>query len=168
MRLDYLKKSIEKSLVINKGGYPYIIHPLTDGIPKRKIVNGKIVPNNIKNPFDWCIRRWVSCINNGNKWRNSDSYIEVKYEDLVNNPKVPMELIFKFLGLKMIEEDKLLNFYKYEKDEAHLQNIEVGTPIYKKNIGRWKKDMTENEIDMFKKMAGKKLIELGYEVDSNW
>ena len=43
-----------------------------------------------------------------------------------------MEKIFKLLGLKMIAEDKLLNFYKYEKDEKHLQNIEVGKPIYKR------------------------------------
>lgn len=136
--------------------------------PKRKMVKGEIVPNTTKNPFDWCIRRWVSCINQGKKWRKSDRYIEVKYEDLVNNPVSTMEKIFKFLGLKMIAEDKLLNFYKYEKDEKHLQNIEVGKPIYKKTIGRWKKDMTEKEKEMFKHMAGEMLIEFGYEEDFNW
>jgi len=136
--------------------------------PKRKMVKGEIVQNTAKNPFSWCIRRWVSCINQGKKWRKSNRYIEVKYEDLVNNSVNTVEKIFKFLGLKMISEDKILNFYKYEKDEKHLQNIEVGKPIYRKTIGRWKNDMTEKEKEMFKLMAGDVLIKFGYEEDNKW
>jgi len=33
MTLEILKKSLEESLVIKKGKYPYLVHPLTDGIP---------------------------------------------------------------------------------------------------------------------------------------
>ena len=33
MKLENLIKSLEKSLVIKKGKYSYIVHPLTDGIP---------------------------------------------------------------------------------------------------------------------------------------
>ena len=32
--MDILKKSLENAPIINKGKYQYIIHPLTDGIPK--------------------------------------------------------------------------------------------------------------------------------------
>ena len=136
--------------------------------PKRKMVKGEIVQNTTNNPFNWCIRRWVSCINQGKKWRKSNRYIEIRYEDLVNNSVNTVEKIFKFLDLKMIAEDKILNFYKYEKDEKHLQNIEVGEPIYRKTIGRWNKDMTEKEIKMFKRMAGDILIKFGYEGDFKW
>jgi hypothetical protein len=137
--------------------------------PKREIIDGEVVPIKTNNPFSWCIRRWTSCINQGWKWRKSNKYIEVKYEDLVNDPVNSMKKVFKFLGLEMISEDILLNFYKYEnQDKKHLQNIEVGQPIYKKTIGRWKKDMTAKEKEMFKKMAGEMLIELGYEDDHNW
>ena len=136
--------------------------------PKRKMVNGEIVPNFVKNPFDWCIRRWISCINKGKKWRNSNNYIEIKYEDLVNNTIPTMQNVFSFLDLEMIPEDKLLSFYKTEKDDKHLQNIEVGMPIYKKTIGRWHNDMSPNEKDLFKRKAGNLLIELGYEKDKSW
>jgi len=137
--------------------------------PKREIINGEVVPLNTNNPVSWCIRRWTSCISQGWKWRKSNKYIEVKYEDLVNDPVNSMGKVFKFLGLEMISKDKLLNFYKYEnQDEKHLQNIEVGQPLYKKTIGRWKKDMTAKEKEIFKKMAGGMLIELGYEDNLNW
>jgi hypothetical protein len=136
--------------------------------PRRKIVDGKIVPNFVKNPFNWCIRRWIASINKGKKWRNSDNYIEIKYEDLVNDTLTTMNEVFSFIGLDMVPEEKLLNFYKTEKTEKHLQNIEVGMPIYKKTIGRWHNDMSSNEKDLFKKKAGKLLIELGYEKNNNW
>ena len=137
--------------------------------PKREIINGEVVPLNTNNPFSWCIRRWTSCISQGWKWRKSNKYIEVKYEDLVNDPVNSIGKVFKFLGLELISKDKLLNFYKYEnQDEKHLQNIEVGQPLYKKTIGRWKKDMTAKEKEMFKKMAGEMLLELGYEDNLNW
>lgn len=136
--------------------------------PKRKIVKGNVVPSYIKNPFDWCIRRWVACINNGKKWRNPDNYIEIKYEDLLNSTIPTMIKVFSFLDLEMIPKDKLLGFYKTENGEKHLQNIEVGLPIYKKTIGRWHNDMSLKEKDLFKRKAGELLIELGYEKDLGW
>ncbi|UCD14486.1 MAG: sulfotransferase [Thermoplasmatales archaeon] len=153
------------------------IHVLRDGrdaacslrtFPKRKIANGEIVPINIRNPFDWGIRLWVSCVNRGRKWMKSDRYIEVKYEDLVNDSVNTVKRIFDFLGVEMPDKNQLLSFYKYEKGERHPQNIEVGRPIYKTAIGRMKTDMSENEKEMFKYLAGEMLMELGYEKDLDW
>ena len=136
--------------------------------PKRKIVNDKIIQLNTNNPFNWCIRRWVVALNLGKKWKNTNKYIEIKYEDLVEKPVEELKKIFNFLKIEMIQKDKLLNFYKNQKDNRHIQNIEVGQPIYKKTIGRWKKDMSEEEKILFKKIAGKYLIEYNYEKDYNW
>lgn len=136
--------------------------------PKRKKVNGKIIPVKTNNPFDWCIRRWVVALNLGKKWRKNKNYIEIKYEDIVNKPVVELKKIFNFLKLTMIPKKELLNFYKHQKEDKHLQNIEVGQPIYKKTTGRWKKDMTDEEKILFKEMAGEYLIEYGYEKDQSW
>ena len=130
--------------------------------PKWKIVDGKILLSNNKNPLKWCIRRWIVCINCGIYWRKSKNYIEIKYEDLVNSTEETMNKIFDFLELKMISKEKLLNFYKFEKNEDHLQNIEVGKALYRKSIGRHKKDMSKLEKQMFNRMSGDLLIELGY------
>lgn len=136
--------------------------------PKRKKVDGEIVSIKTNNPFNWCIRRWVVALNLGRKWKNNDNYIEIKYEDIVGKPVDELKKIFKFLRLTMIPRQELLYFYKHQNDDKHLQNIEVGQPIYKKTAGRWKKDMTDDEKILFKKMAGDYLIEYGYEKDYNW
>ena len=36
MSLEHLKKSFEKAPIVKKGGYRYVIHPITDGIPEIK------------------------------------------------------------------------------------------------------------------------------------
>ncbi|UCB58918.1 MAG: sulfotransferase [Thermoplasmatales archaeon] len=136
--------------------------------PKRKKVNGKIIPVKTNNPFDLCIRRWIVALNLGKKWRKNKNYIEIKYEDIVNKPVVELKKIFNFLKLTMIPKKELLNFYKHQNEDKHLQNIEVGQPIYKKTTGRWKKDMTDEEKILFKEMAGEYLIEYGYEKDQSW
>ncbi len=155
------------------------IHVIRDGrdtacslrtFPKRKIVNGQIVPNIIRNPFHWCIRRWVLCVKRGRKKGiMNDRYFEVKYENLVFNTEITLQKIFEFIGVEMIILDDLLNFYKYEKEDKHLQQtVGVKKPIYQKSIERWKNDMDENEKEKFKHMGGKLLIDLEYETDLNW
>ncbi|MFO8078084.1 MAG: sulfotransferase [Thermoplasmatota archaeon] len=157
--------------------HAFFIHIIRDGRdvscslrthPKRKMQNGKIMPINTNNPFKWCVHRWISSINQGKKWRHSPHYLEIHYEDLVNHTTVTMGKIFDFLQLNMIEKKKLLDFYKFEQSTSHLQNIEVGTQLYQKSIGRWKKDMTEKEKKQFKNLAGRLLIELGYEKNTDW
>ena len=136
--------------------------------PKRKKVDDKIIQLNTNSPFNWCIRRWIVALNLGKKWKNSNNYIEIKYEALVEKPVEELKKIFNFLNLKMIPNKDLLNYYKNQKGDKHIQNIEVGQPIYKKTAGRWKKDMSEEEKIMFKKIAGDYLIKYNYEKNNNW
>jgi hypothetical protein len=136
--------------------------------PKRRIHKGKIIPNPIHNPYKWCVRQWISCILQGQQYRDHPNYLEIKYEDLVNNTISTMKNVFSFLDLHMIDTELLLGFYKFEKDEKHLQNIEVGNPIYQKTIERWKKDLTKEEQDIFKEMTDDLLIKLGYVKDTTW
>lgn len=136
--------------------------------PKRKIVNGKIIPLKTHNQIDWCIRRWVASINQGKKWRGNNNYLELKYEDLVYDMIPSMRRVFNFLNLDMISKERILSFYKNENAIKHPQNIEVGKSVYGKSIGRWKNDLSEREIKIFKRMAGDLLIDLGYEDEYNW
>jgi len=153
------------------------IHIIRDGrdtacsvrtYPKRKLVDGKFVPNNTRHPFDYCVRTWVAAINRGFGARTYSNYIEIKYEDLVNHTITTMERLYGFLGLDMISEEKLLDFYKHEIPEKHPSNIEIGRPLYKGAVAKWKKQMTQEEKVLFKEMAGDLLIKLGYERDLDW
>jgi hypothetical protein len=136
--------------------------------PKRKILDNSIIPIETKNPFNWCVRRWVVALNLGEKWKNSKNYIEIRYEDLVNNTLREIKKVFDFLGLKKISDSIILNYYKSQNDKKHIQNIEVGKPIYKDTIGRWRKDLNDHEKKIFKKLTGDLLIKYGYTTNNNW
>lgn len=156
---------------------PKFIHVIRDGrdvacslryFPKRKIVNGIVKPANYKNSFSNCTLWWKDYILEGLKGRETKNYLEVKYEDILEFPVDMTNKIYKFLGIKEIDRKKILGFFKDEVEVNHPQNIEVGKPMYKTSAGRWKKDMSESEKKIFKKIAGNTLIELGYEKDNNW
>ncbi len=136
--------------------------------PKRKIISGKMVKLNTKNPFPWCVRRWVVSVKKGKKYRSKKNYMEIKYEDLINNPVESIKKVYKFLNLEMIKDEKIFNFYKSERDKDHPSNIEVGKKLYNRSVHRWKENMSSKEKKIFKKMAGELLIELGYEKDFSW
>ena len=72
------------------------------------------------------------------------------------------------MKIEKIPEKQILDFYKYEQEKKHIQNIEVSKPIYTKTIGRWKKELSEKEKKTFKHKAGGLLTDLGYENGSNW
>jgi hypothetical protein len=136
--------------------------------PKRKIIKDKIVKIDTKNPFSWCIRRWITCINIGKKCKFSKNYLEIQYEDIVLNTVKTINKITNFLKIEKISEDHINGFYKNQEYKKHIQNIEVSKPLYNKKIGRWKADISKKEKKKFKKMAGDLLIELGYAKDKKW
>ena len=70
-------------------------------------------------------------------------YIEVKFEDLVENPREVLTSICQFVGEEFAE--KLL--------EPNLD---------KHNMGRWKTELSEEEISLLDKIAGETLRREGY------
>ena len=104
----------------------------------------------------------------------NDNYLIVKYENIVNDPKLLINKICDFLNLDS-------NRYDFKK----IQDIGViGSSGIKRNgqvtwerdekkttffnpIGRWK-EWTTKEKNIFKKIAGKSLIDIGYERNCNW
>lgn len=155
------------------------IHIIRDGrdvacslrhFPKHKVVNGELVKLNTNNPIDQCINTWTKYVALGIEWRNDPRYLELKYEDLVSEPQATMETVLKFLDEPWNES--VLNYYLVNsatRDETKIpQNIRARKPIDKTSLGRWKRDLSKLEQDLFKKLAGKLLIELGYESDNDW
>jgi hypothetical protein len=155
------------------------IHMLRDGRdnvcslrrhPSRKIVNGKVIPLNTNNPIRNCIERWVEDVSFGRKFLGDSRYLEIKYEDLVEDQRSTLETVLKFLEEPW--DESLLNYYEIKGSSRNFekfpQNIEATRPIYNKAIGRWKSDLSEDEKKLFKEIAGELLINLGYVEDNEW
>ncbi len=115
--------------------------------------------------FDYNVKTWVVSINQGKKFRKNKNYIEIKYGDLIKDTYKTLSKISDFLNVKTPSKKDISNYYKKvnPKKIVSTHRSQVSQPPYKKSIGKWKKEMTPKQKRIFKKIAGKTLMELGYE-----
>ncbi len=125
-------------------------------------------------PIDVDIRTWVTCINQANKFKKkTNKFIEIKYEEFVENPEEQIKNICKFIGLVEPNKKELNQFYK-KINISKIKNIseshskQLSQPLYKKSIGNWKNKLTNEQKEIFKQIAGETLIKKGYEKDLKW
>ena len=111
-------------------------------------------------------QKWQSAINLGNRFKkkNPSKIIEIKYENLINEPNKTLENICKYLSIEF--DEKMLNIYDNDtindlKKIKHHKN--ALKPISAKNIGKGRKEITQNERKKLKKTINTQLLELGYE-----
>lgn len=102
--------------------------------------------------IELCGIQWARCVESaleGMKKLNDRLWMQVKYEDLVNNPVVIMERLCEFLGLSM--DDHLKNRFR----------AYVGSS----RVGRWKTDLSQSEYDLLLRHIENTLRKLKYNVD---
>jgi hypothetical protein len=155
------------------------VHMLRDGRdvvcslrthPSHKIVNGVKVKLDTLQPLDTCITRWLETVQLGLAMRDDPRTIEVRYEDLVDDPEGTLRSLLDFL-----EEpwDAAVLDYHREKSGSRDEmknplHPGIHKPVSSRSRGRWKKDMTAADADRFKERAGELLIELGYAENNDW
>jgi len=71
-------------------------------------------------------------------WKNTLSmkYLEVSYEDLVENQEAKSREILEFCGLPW--EQGVMEFYKGQKTAYTISQVQVSKPINKRGVARWK------------------------------
>lgn len=117
-------------------------------------------------------RNQVSRARQDGKTFIDDNYIEVKYEDLLENPEREAERLLEFLGASTDEKTvkeciASASFEKWTKGRERGQ--EDSSSFFRKGVaGDWRNVFTEKDKRIFKEEAGDLLIELGYEKDKNW
>ncbi|MGH7930973.1 MAG: sulfotransferase family protein, partial [Candidatus Binatia bacterium] len=97
-------------------------------------------------------RRWRDQIINGRRRANRSGipYIEVRYEDLVKEPREVLRRTYEFLEL----------------DDA--SEIMPGVAVYKDRKEVWRSKLSPEERRVFAREAGHLLIEFGYAKDDSW
>lgn len=116
-------------------------------------------------------------------WPYQDQRIlEIRFEDLTQQPQTHFERIFSFMGLlsdesktapgtlKPSELAAILDELKFEKLSKGRQPGEenVASHYRKGQAGDWKNHFTPKVKDAFKARHSPLLVRLGYEVDDNW
>lgn len=89
--------------------------------------------------------------------------MEVRYETLVSKPETEIKKILCFLDLKY--EKGILNYENEVRKRAVLESSHHGglkLPIHKNNIGKWKSELSEQQLGTIMKIIGVELKEYGY------
>lgn len=100
-----------------------------------------------------------------------DSYIEIRYEDMLEDPHAVMSRVFTALD---IESDPRLiaecvDRNKFEVLTGRKPGQESRDAFIRKGVaGDWRHYFTPKDKEAFKAVAGQWLIDLGYEKDNNW
>lgn len=97
----------------------------------------------------------------------SDRFLLVSYEDLLNSPESELKRITSFINVKF--NSNVFNFYKSEESKntavAGKMWDNVSKPIIKNNSNKYKSSLSELDIGIFEKQAGQVLSRLGYSLE---
>lgn len=93
-----------------------------------------------------------------------DRKFTLSYEALLTDPKGLLQTLCTKLNISF--SDSMLEYYKSEESihtaEAGKMWEHVKEPILHHNYGKFFKELSEDEIGIFEKVAGEMLVELGY------
>jgi protein-tyrosine sulfotransferase len=136
----------------------------------KKSKDGQIIPLNTWKPIAQGIERWRMAIRAGQPYRKDPRYMEVRYEELVLNPRPVLEKVLAFVEEPW--DENMLAYHEQHTPAREIakfpQNPEAVEPIKTDAIGRWQRDLTSEDKEIFKHVAGEVLMELEYVADNNW
>jgi hypothetical protein len=95
-----------------------------------------------------------------------ESYLELRYEDLVVDPEQQLRRICRFLNEEF--HPKMLDFHLTAEESLKEGGFHdaVRNPLTSARVERWREEMTASDLRIFEAVAGQTLAELGYEVVS--
>lgn len=138
--------------------------------PRHKVVNGELVKLNTWHPLEECIQRWVEDVTAGLHYRRDPRYLEVRYEELIAEPRQTLKRVFAFLEEEF--DERVLTYHQVQSQSRDVvnfpQNPEATTAMYSSAISRWQRDLSPDEVLLFKRMTGPLLVETGYVRDTTW
>ena len=140
-----------------------LIHLVRDGRDvARSLVTARFGPVTL----DIAAKNWVKYIKAFEvieENTNTDNFLQVKYEDLIDDPE---RILSEICGLLTVEySSEMLSFYKkdmdYPTDSTNMDNLR--SPLMKDNSLKWKTQLSIAEIQKLEGIAGTTLQKLGYE-----
>jgi hypothetical protein len=155
------------------------VHVLRDGRdvacslrthPRHAVVDGKLVPLDTWKPLAACARRWRDDIECSRPWWNDPRFHTLRYEELVRDPGAVLRRLMTFLDEPW--DDALLAHPAEGSSPRDVtrfaQNPEAVGAVNASSIGRWERDLDVKDRRIFKRIAGRLLVELGYARDEGW
>lgn len=100
-----------------------------------------------------------------------ERYLEIRYEDLVADTPAVFGRVLDFLGAsseaRVIE--RCLRSSSFERASSRSQGEEDSASFFRKGIvGDWRDVFTQRDREIYKGLAGDRLVEFGYERSYDW
>lgn len=136
-----------------------IIHLLRDG---RDVISSRM--ENFNENIEEATSRWTLSLEEIDKNFNANdpNFIEIKYEDLVSNPRDLMKQVCSFLNIPYSET--IFENQNQSLGDTHLKHHEAtSNPINQKAVEKWREKLSEKQIQYISQRAQKWLSEKGYE-----
>lgn len=116
--------------------------------------------------YYYLAKKWVQYLQTIDELKaevDSDSFFEIRYEDLLIDPAQKSQEICNFIGEEFSE--RMLDFHTnsnpYPTDKANLKNL--SQPIISSNSNKWKSHLSPRDLRVFEAIAGNYLESYGYE-----
>lgn len=97
---------------------------------------------------------------------SASDVLEVRYEDLLTDPRKTLGVVCEFLGEEF--DEKMLSFYEnkqpYATDKRNRVNLQQSLMV--ENAEKWRKRFGDLELQRFEAIAGDQLNKYGYELVS--
>lgn len=112
-------------------------------------------------------RKWRRDVTSGRRSGRAlgDRYLEIRYEDLVRDPREVLETVCAFTDLRFAEV--MLDYHR--DGEQRLQSPPDGVPFHAaaarppiRGMRDWRSQMSSSDVRAFEAVAGDVLAELGY------
>lgn len=105
----------------------------------------------------------------------TQNYYEIRYEQLLDNSVQILKDVFNFCGLDVSDTqvNSIIDANSFDKLKNKGATADFKSNLNKKHYrkgksGTWKEDMNSEQQFIFNSIAGKLLIDLGYEKNQDW
>lgn len=101
-------------------------------------------------------------------WLYDPRCLTIRFEDLVG-PRGGGDAARQHTAINAIAAHLALNLVDKQIDDIASQSFISTTKTFRKGkIGSWRQEFTDENIELFKQVAGRRLIDMGYEQGNDW
>ena len=108
---------------------------------------------------------WKRCIESRLKHSEHPRIHDVSYENLTKDPEKTLARIMEFLGDKLDATQLENHKRKNDKRSSQKEFSKLGDPVDTASVGRWRIELTKDEIIAYEKITKKELQALGYKLE---
>src|SRR5918997_19480 len=100
-----------------------------------------------------------------------ERYLEIRYEDLLLDTPAVFGRVLEFLGASSEDRviERCLRSSDFTRASSRRQGEENSASFFRKGVvGDWRDVFTERDRELYKNLAGERLVEFGYEKSYDW